>query len=392
VKKYVPGTGETTVFVYDAAGKEIAEYSTIVANSTVAKVNYLTTDHLGSPRINTDQNGAVIARHDYMPFGEEISNIGGRNNGSDTVRKQFTGYERDHETDLDFAQARMFGYSVGRFTSPDDFLKDTKPIEPASWNLYVFVRNNPLKYIDSSGESVNGTGLSDEERTRLIAEFARVTGYRVEDLSFGSDGLLTIASGAKTTGGSATAKRLLNEAINSSWEFMLVGVNTTDVAFAEHAPVPGSPRFTTTGQPQSHYVGQVRIDFADFNNAVFEDDKARQAFSLGIAVLHEFVHGLYPNLDDHLGGGAGEIENNWINPIRKELGLATRDVYDAPIVNFTNQTGQAVKGPQLSFSRYEYGPLKDPTFKNPFPEEGTYPVTSHVYWQMNTVGGKKKTN
>ena len=30
VKKYVPSTGETTVFVYDAAGKQIAEYSTIV--------------------------------------------------------------------------------------------------------------------------------------------------------------------------------------------------------------------------------------------------------------------------------------------------------------------------------------------------------------------------
>ena len=46
-----------TDYVYDAAGKEIAEYSTIVASSTYAKVNYLTADHLGSPRINTD--GAI---------------------------------------------------------------------------------------------------------------------------------------------------------------------------------------------------------------------------------------------------------------------------------------------------------------------------------------------
>ncbi len=73
VKKVVPGTGETTVFVYDASGKSIAEYSTIVASSTDAKVAYLTADHLGSPRINTDANGTVIARHDYHPFGEEIS-------------------------------------------------------------------------------------------------------------------------------------------------------------------------------------------------------------------------------------------------------------------------------------------------------------------------------
>ena len=59
VKKYVPSTGEVTVFVYDAAGKQIAEYSTIVEPASAAKVNYLTTDHLGSPHINTDANGCV---------------------------------------------------------------------------------------------------------------------------------------------------------------------------------------------------------------------------------------------------------------------------------------------------------------------------------------------
>ncbi len=93
IKKYVPASGETTIFVYDAAGKQIAEYSTIVEGSSTAKVNYLTNDHLGSPRINTDQNGAIIARHDYHPFGEEIDGTGGRttglNYGDDTVRKQF---------------------------------------------------------------------------------------------------------------------------------------------------------------------------------------------------------------------------------------------------------------------------------------------------------------
>ena len=40
---------------------------------------YLTWDHLGTPRLVTDQNGNVVARHDYLPFGEEISgNTAGR--------------------------------------------------------------------------------------------------------------------------------------------------------------------------------------------------------------------------------------------------------------------------------------------------------------------------
>ncbi len=119
VKKIVPGTGETTIFVYDAMGKLVAEYSTIVADAANAKVNYMTEDHLGSPRINTDATGAVIARHDYHPFGEEIATpqrTTGLGYAADTVRKQFTGYERDLESDLDFAQARMYSNRLGRFT------------------------------------------------------------------------------------------------------------------------------------------------------------------------------------------------------------------------------------------------------------------------------------
>jgi RHS repeat-associated protein len=178
VKKYVPATGETTVFVYDAAGKEIAEYSTIVANSTDAKVNYLTADHLGSPRINTDQNGAVIARHDYMPFGEEIGNIGGRNTSDDSVRKQFTGYERDIESELDFAQNRYYQSKHGRFTTTDPLLTSGRLVDPQSWNRYAYVLNSPLRYVDPLGLYECGTSVTEKqcqkfEQARLDLEKAR---------------------------------------------------------------------------------------------------------------------------------------------------------------------------------------------------------------------------
>lgn len=169
IKKIVPATGETTVFVYDASGKLVAEYSTIVANSTDAKVSYLTSDTLGSPRINTDQNGAIIARHDYMPFGEEIATSQRTGNGynDDTVRKQFTGYERDGETDLDFAQARYFDAGFGRFSSPDDFKNDSDVRDPQSWNKYVYVRNNPTSLIDPSGQKAD-IDIQVDQKTHTI--------------------------------------------------------------------------------------------------------------------------------------------------------------------------------------------------------------------------------
>jgi RHS repeat-associated protein len=148
IKKHVPGTGELTVFIYDAAGKLIQEHSTIVQTGGNAKTVYTTNDHLGSPRINTDATGQVISRHDYHPFGDEVTRSG---YGSDTIRKQFTGYERDGETDLDYAQARMFGSSLGRFTSPDPALVSASLQNPQTWNRFAYVMNNPLKYSDPLG-------------------------------------------------------------------------------------------------------------------------------------------------------------------------------------------------------------------------------------------------
>ncbi len=144
---------ETTIFIYDASGKLVAEYANQTA--TTPQVSYLTADHLGSPRINTDANGQVISRHDYQPFGEEIYPISGNtarmDYSTDEVRKQFTSYERDIEADLDYAQARYYNFNQGRFTSVDPFLASATTGNPQSFNRYIYVLNNPLALIDRTG-------------------------------------------------------------------------------------------------------------------------------------------------------------------------------------------------------------------------------------------------
>jgi RHS repeat-associated protein len=175
VKKIVPATGEVTVFVYDAAAKLVAEYSTQVASQQDAKVAYLTNDHLGSPRINSDQNGSVTARHDYHPFGEEIATsqrIMGLGYAADTIRKQYTSCERDTETELDFAQARYYSNQHGRFISTDPLYIELRRLaDPQKINLYVYARNNPLLFIDPNGlevtvndKTTDGTGDDDYKK------------------------------------------------------------------------------------------------------------------------------------------------------------------------------------------------------------------------------------
>ncbi len=144
---------ETVIFVYNAVEQLVAEYSTQISQSP--QVSYLTNDTLGTPRINTDASGNVIARHDYMPFGEEIYTAQ-RNQGvgyqDDSVKQGFTGYIKDDETNLDFAQARMYANNLGRFTTVDPLISLERIGNPMTWNRYQYVLNNPLQFIDPDGQ------------------------------------------------------------------------------------------------------------------------------------------------------------------------------------------------------------------------------------------------
>jgi RHS repeat-associated protein len=125
------------------------------------QLQWLVQDQLGSTRMVVDLSGSLtgMKRHDYLPFGEELgAGVGIRTAGQgypppdDQVRQKFGGYERDNETGLDFAQARYFGSTQGRFTSVDPLQESATLGNPQSWNRYTYALNNPLVYIDPTGE------------------------------------------------------------------------------------------------------------------------------------------------------------------------------------------------------------------------------------------------
>lgn len=121
-------------------------------------VQWIVSDQLGTPRMIADKTGSLagIKRHDYLPFGEELfAGSGGRTSAQgylgDSVRQKWVGYERDGETGLDYAQARYYASTQGRFTSPDPLLASGQPALPQSWNRYTYSINNPLANVDPSG-------------------------------------------------------------------------------------------------------------------------------------------------------------------------------------------------------------------------------------------------
>jgi RHS repeat-associated protein len=144
---------ETTVFVY-SSGKLVAEYSTATPPEN-KQTRYFGTDQLVTPRVITNQNGQVISRRDYMPFGEEISINRSPDHKygvlDDGVRQGFTNYEKDRETNLDFAEARMYNSNHGRFTAVDPLLASGKSANPQTFNRYVYTMNRPTVMSDPSG-------------------------------------------------------------------------------------------------------------------------------------------------------------------------------------------------------------------------------------------------
>jgi RHS repeat-associated protein len=129
----------------------------------------LSYDHLGSVRLVTDQNANVVARHDYLPFGEEIpANTAGRNSQwglTADVEQKFTGQIRDNETGMDYFNARYLTGALGRFNSSDPLNLGADATDPQTWNGYAYVRNNPLALVDPMGLctfDAEGNAVEDE--------------------------------------------------------------------------------------------------------------------------------------------------------------------------------------------------------------------------------------
>ncbi len=157
---------------------------TITATSTSAlDLEWLVTDHLGTPRMVVNKTGSLagVKRHDYLPFGEELyAGVSSRTveHGytGDGVRQKLTSKERDNETGLDYFLARYYASTQGRFTSTDPMMASAKLSNPQTMNRYVYVINNPLRYIDPNGLDAEDpwSSLTKEEQLLLASKLTTV--------------------------------------------------------------------------------------------------------------------------------------------------------------------------------------------------------------------------
>jgi RHS repeat-associated protein len=115
-------------------------------------------DRLGSPVVTLSGRSQFVPEYlEYSPYGQQMRT---RHLPWD-VTLEFTGHERDHKYpdrnysygllhERDYMRMRYYDQLIGRFNRPDPAF-DFDELNPASFNLYAYTRNNPVNRIDPLG-------------------------------------------------------------------------------------------------------------------------------------------------------------------------------------------------------------------------------------------------
>ncbi len=144
-------------------GNEGANIRSHIAAELIGKL-YVHEDLLGSPAYFTKGNGQIFAYAQLDEWGKPLTpEVFGMNySGLDKVA-DYTGHTYDRVLEQYFAQARMYDPVNKRFISEDTYKGELE--DPLSLHRYAYVHNNPLIYIDPSG---NKKYPHPEDSTRMI--------------------------------------------------------------------------------------------------------------------------------------------------------------------------------------------------------------------------------
>ena len=245
------------------------------------------------------------------------------------IGSRSSGKERDAETGLDYFGARYFSGAQGRFTSADNFLNDTTAQDPQSWNLYVYVRNNPLRYVDPTGEKIYVGGLSNVDLQELLKRINATYGC-TGCVSVDNSGYLSVNTKGLSKNMLA-ATSFLTGAINTVNWFANVEVSNNDpnLAFGENKLAASSVQWNGIRVNAS----LIRLDFGD-DRWVSGDDAAKQTF-LNTVFAHEVAHryptSLFDPTEPRLTGPVVDA----VNRITDELGEPRRTAYmSSPRANY----------------------------------------------------------
>jgi RHS repeat-associated protein len=251
-----------------------------------ADMNWLVTDQLGTPRMVFDKTGSLAntKRHDYLPFGEELTTQGLRTPqlgyNADNIRQKFTQKERDSETGLDYFGARYYGSTQGRFTSVDPLMASGSVGDPQSWNRYSYAFNNPLRFTDPTGMEPGdfynqdgkrlGTDGINDQKVYVVTDDAQAKQIQKTDKQGGTTQVSAVSSAVELPDldvrqaiGAAVDRSNNPTADDKKGGFHEEGITWGKNASGAEQIIPAAPGAVSNPQTDDH----AQITLSNFANA-----------------------------------------------------------------------------------------------------------------------------
>lgn len=108
-------------------------------------VRYQGPDHIGSARLETDENARVISYEEFHPFGTTSYQAVDKDVVAAAKRYRYAEMERDEESGLAHHGARYYVPWLARWSAPD------KLAQQITGNRYAYANNNPIVRSDTNG-------------------------------------------------------------------------------------------------------------------------------------------------------------------------------------------------------------------------------------------------
>lgn len=225
----------TTRFVYGAKAN-VPDY--MIKNNVTYRI---VSDHLGSPRLIVNTvDGSIIQQMDYDEFGNVINDT---NPGFQPFG--FAGGLYDQHTQLTRFGARNYDAQTGRWTN-----KDPIRFEGGDTNLYGYVLQNPINFVDPDGLLLSSLHALSQGTTMSQATSASAAG---------NSALKAGATAAAITGAAVGAYSLLpsfSPALNPVLKELIKGIddgalppmrppgpqNTPSTISRPYSPNPNGPK------------------------------------------------------------------------------------------------------------------------------------------------------
>ncbi|MCR9145078.1 MAG: FG-GAP-like repeat-containing protein [bacterium] len=217
---------------------------------------YFHTNKVGNVHLVTDKFSNAITTPIYRPFGE-IHYVGAHND----TRYKFQGKELDHTTELYYFGARYYDPDLGRFIQADSLAVGGNVPHASNMDRYAAFGNNPLSFIDPSGNlGILVTGL-------IIWAISTIVSFSIAAIS--------AAIYAKRHGGSVNWGQLAKEeAIGAAISLAFVGLGagvgagraitySAKRAFMSNLNRLGQSAFRKAVGRAGAYLGGTAIAFAE---------------------------------------------------------------------------------------------------------------------------------